>query len=143
MSLWMQGLCPCGAAQLRQPRSKAVVRRIKSGPLPAKNPKPFDFGFLPGGAKGTRTPDPHTASVVRYQLRHSPRCQSKLHHRHRRPKTARQESSPVDSGPSGKPDASRDDESRVSGASIHPKLASTRMTPLTVNAHPKDRCSAS
>jgi hypothetical protein len=26
-----------------------------------------------GGAKGTRTPDPHTASVVRYQLRHSPR----------------------------------------------------------------------
>ena len=26
------------------------------------------------GAKGTRTPDPHTASVVRYQLRHSPRC---------------------------------------------------------------------
>ena len=27
-----------------------------------------------GGAKGTRTPDPHTASVVRYQLRHSPVC---------------------------------------------------------------------
>ena len=26
-----------------------------------------------GGAKGTRTPDPHTASVVRYQLRHSPK----------------------------------------------------------------------
>ena len=25
------------------------------------------------GAKGTRTPDPHTASVVRYQLRHSPK----------------------------------------------------------------------
>jgi len=25
-----------------------------------------------GGAEGTRTPDPHTASVVRYQLRHSP-----------------------------------------------------------------------
>ena len=35
-----------------------------------------------GGAKGTRTPDPHTASVVRYQLRHSPKklCPSKLHH---------------------------------------------------------------
>ena len=34
------------------------------------------------GAKGTRTPDPHTASVVRYQLRHSPvkLCSSKLHH---------------------------------------------------------------
>lgn len=35
--------------------------------------------YIPGrtcdncGAKGTRTPDPHTASVVRYQLRHSPR----------------------------------------------------------------------
>src|SRR3954452_7379966 len=29
---------------------------------------PFDMG----GAEGTRTPDPHTASVVRYQLRHSP-----------------------------------------------------------------------
>ena len=25
------------------------------------------------GAEGTRTPDPHTASVVRYQLRHSPK----------------------------------------------------------------------
>lgn len=25
-----------------------------------------------GGAEGTRTPDPHTASVMRYQLRHSP-----------------------------------------------------------------------
>ena len=25
-----------------------------------------------GGANGTRTRDPHTASVVRYQLRHSP-----------------------------------------------------------------------
>ena len=24
------------------------------------------------GAEGTRTPDPHTASVMRYQLRHSP-----------------------------------------------------------------------
>ena len=25
-----------------------------------------------GGANGIRTRDPHTASVVRYQLRHSP-----------------------------------------------------------------------
>ena len=31
--------------------------------------------FFSSGAEGTRTPDPHTASVVRYQLRHSPdRC---------------------------------------------------------------------
>src|SRR5258705_12354837 len=29
---------------------------------------------IAGGAEGTRTPDPHTASVVRYQLRHGPRC---------------------------------------------------------------------
>ena len=28
--------------------------------------------MISGGAEGTRTPDPHTASVVRYQLRHSP-----------------------------------------------------------------------
>ncbi|MDT5275138.1 MAG: hypothetical protein QOG95_2070, partial [Mycobacterium sp.] len=34
-----------------------------------------DLRFL-SGAKGTRTPDPHTASVVRYQLRHSPRCRA-------------------------------------------------------------------
>ena len=43
-----------------------------------------------GGAEGTRTPDPHTASVVRYQLRHSPEllrapahavARTKLHHR--------------------------------------------------------------
>jgi len=32
----------------------------------------------PGGAEGTRTPDPHTASVVRYQLRHSPRMRAGL-----------------------------------------------------------------
>ena len=31
-----------------------------------------DQAFHKGGAEGTRTPDPHTASVVRYQLRHSP-----------------------------------------------------------------------
>ena len=29
-------------------------------------------GFPFCGANGTRTRDPHTASVVRYQLRHSP-----------------------------------------------------------------------
>jgi DNA-binding protein HU-beta len=30
------------------------------------------YGGSKSGAEGTRTPDPHTASVVRYQLRHSP-----------------------------------------------------------------------
>ncbi len=29
--------------------------------------------MLSGGANGIRTRDPHTASVMRYQLRHSPR----------------------------------------------------------------------
>lgn len=37
-----------------------------------------------GGAKGTRTPDPHTASVVRYQLRHSPVFSSFSHQSCRR-----------------------------------------------------------
>jgi hypothetical protein len=31
-----------------------------------------------GGAEGTRTPDPHTASVVRYQLRHGPQRPARL-----------------------------------------------------------------
>ena len=35
-----------------------------------------------GGAEGTRTPDPHTASVVRYQLRHSPAARRDGHPRH-------------------------------------------------------------
>ena len=40
------------------------------------------FPSQKGGAKGIRTPDPHTASVVRYQLRHSPvkSCWSTVHH---------------------------------------------------------------
>ena len=43
---------------------------------------PLKSASCRSGAKGTRTPDPHTASVVRYQLRHSPvkLCSSKLHH---------------------------------------------------------------
>ncbi len=39
------------------------------------DPHRWDRGVYPvqrGGAEGTRTPDPHTASVVRYQLRHGP-----------------------------------------------------------------------
>jgi hypothetical protein len=35
-------------------------------------PQPANPQVISGGAEGTRTPDPHTASVVRYQLRHSP-----------------------------------------------------------------------
>jgi hypothetical protein len=50
---------------------------LSTGPDTAKGPPP-ETGNGPltcknsGGAEGTRTPDPHTASVVRYQLRHSP-----------------------------------------------------------------------
>ena len=40
---------------------------------PGHSPGPGRFSYLAkGGAEGTRTPDPHTASVVRYQLRHGP-----------------------------------------------------------------------
>ena len=36
--------------------------------------------YIFGGAKGIRTPDPHTASVVRYQLRYNPK-QDILYHK--------------------------------------------------------------
>jgi hypothetical protein len=49
-----------------------------------------------GGAEGTRTPDPHTASVVRYQLRHGP-----LHARS--PGTRQWYTSPTAPGRSGGP----------------------------------------
>ena len=39
---------------------------------PAIRQGSFDFLIL-RGANGIRTRDPHTASVVRYQLRHSPK----------------------------------------------------------------------
>ena len=58
--------------QLQPIATKAATRVIEddlaSGSRPAN----------PGGAEGTRTPDPHTASVVRYQLRHSPRTRAGL-----------------------------------------------------------------
>ena len=38
----------------------------------AQGPASISTQVIKGGAEGTRTPDPHTASVVRYQLRHSP-----------------------------------------------------------------------
>src|SRR5689334_9942092 len=51
-------------------------RGTAEGPLSVKRaalPLPVKSSCCsPGGAEGTRTPDPHTASVVRYQLRHSP-----------------------------------------------------------------------
>ncbi len=58
-------------------RSNAICRQncrqMDVRPLVAGR-KNFELAGEMGGAKGTRTPDPHTASVVRYQLRHSPRC---------------------------------------------------------------------
>src|ERR1700682_3707287 len=97
------------------------------------------------GAKGIRTPDPHTASVVRYQLRHSPvkLCQSKLHHLQQPFKVSGHGTSPPASGPraragvgcvGGRP--------RVSGASVHPSAATSRMTPLVTKAQLNDVSSA-
>ncbi len=89
---------------------------------------------FPGGAKGIRTPDPHTASVVRYQLRHSPEmCLSKLHHGLPAIKVADQT-------------ASSNAEStvivEVSGANTQTTAATSMMTPLTVKPQAKLKCSA-
>ena len=69
----------CGVGVRTKTVVKTVVkakRKTHMGRILGKPPS------QKGGAKGTRTPDPHTASVVRYQLRHSPvkLCPSKLHH---------------------------------------------------------------
>ena len=49
------------------PTATTTATRDESG-RPPEGERPAQRG----GAEGTRTPDPHTASVVRYQLRHSP-----------------------------------------------------------------------
>src|SRR5687768_5555742 len=49
------------------PTAITTVTRDDSG-RPPEGERPGHTG----GAEGTRTPHPHTASVVRYQLRHSP-----------------------------------------------------------------------
>src|SRR4029079_4612887 len=85
-----------------------------------------------GGAKGTRTPDPHTASVVRYQLRHSPvlLCPSKLHHLQEAFKTTGHGSSPPASGPNARIGVGRTGgRPRVSGANTHPNAAASTMAP--------------
>src|SRR5699024_10999653 len=70
---------PRGAAvPLRPCRSESwdesTSARSTRGPYAQEKPlRPWSRrGALSCGAKGTRSPDPHTASVVRYQLRHSP-----------------------------------------------------------------------
>src|SRR6476660_9501235 len=95
------------------------------------------------GANGPRTPDPHTASVVRYQLRHSPVkwCPSKLHHLRLPLKTAGQGSSPPASGPSARAGVcSVVGSTRVSGARTQPTAPSSRMAPLITKAAPNVRC---
>lgn len=67
---------------LRAPCDSDGFRRVRLGEPVAVNarchdqqnspPTRVDGPFSRGGAEGTRTPDPHTASVMRYQLRHSP-----------------------------------------------------------------------
>ena len=54
---------PSDGVRLPQPESRRMTNR---------NARTEVQAFSKGGAEGTRTPDPHTASVVRYQLRHSP-----------------------------------------------------------------------
>src|SRR5262249_12287248 len=104
------------------------------------------FGEKPaqkGGAKGIRTPDPHTASVVRYQLRHSPvmLCLSKLHHLRLRFKAAGQGTSPPASGPSGRiAVGSTGGSPRASGANTPPTPADSKTPPLIANAHAYDAC---
>jgi hypothetical protein len=85
--------------------------------------KNFELAGETSGAKGTRTPDPHTASVVRYQLRHSPKklCPSKLHHRHPAFKVAGQAGSSA---------------ARVSGAGTQATAAISRTIPLMAKAQP-------
>jgi hypothetical protein len=51
----------------RSEREECHHRNGKKGAPAFEQGAPID-----GGAEGTRTPDPHTASVVRYQLRHGP-----------------------------------------------------------------------
>ena len=95
------------------------------------------------GAKGIRTPDPHTASVVRYQLRHSPlsRARRRYTNQYFGFKTAAHGSSPAASGPSGRAGVcSVDDFGRVSGANTQPTPAASRITPLITNAMLNDRC---
>ncbi len=68
-----------GPTYLRQVGQLAELCKPLNGYLKkvsTKNPRPvggrgFELGHI-GGAEGVRTPDPHTASVVRYQLRYSP-----------------------------------------------------------------------
>ena len=59
---WAPCCCQVRAGKL-QPELQPRVGRKRAG---EESPAQM------GGAEGTRTPDPHTASVVRYQLRHSP-----------------------------------------------------------------------
>lgn len=102
--------------------------------LTVESMKSSELRFF-GGAKGTRTPDPHTASVVRYQLRHSPKsCQSKLHHLQPSFKTAGQSSSSA-AKESDKP-APEASTTRVSGPRTQPKAATSSTIPLITKLHP-------
>ena len=81
----LRGFCPGAPAPIASLRSlprrrKQPFRLFSSATLPpcsnplfkAKIKTDQKAGLVDGGAKGIRTPDPHTASVVRYQLRYNP-----------------------------------------------------------------------
>src|SRR5690606_30255875 len=65
--------CSGGAGMISEPPSRQIApdgsRNEKGHPRTADG---LVHQACSGGADGTRTRDPHTASVVRYQLRHSP-----------------------------------------------------------------------
>jgi hypothetical protein len=81
---WVETSSPRGASGLGPGHAPTTLGREKLAPWGAWGARPPNSGHdnsprspraqavQSGGAEGTRTPDPHTASVMRYQLRHSP-----------------------------------------------------------------------
>ncbi len=70
--------CACRRREVRMVVTRISVPLGTSWPEQQKIPGPLTWDYC--GAKGIRTPDPHTASVVRYQLRHSPMFSSACPH---------------------------------------------------------------
>ena len=64
---------PCGL--LRRPLACGILV-----PSTIKKRNPRNAGFLLGGDKGTRTPDPYTASVVLSQLSYIPKTESRAYY---------------------------------------------------------------
>ena len=84
---WGSLLCETRSCEITDPKEArftlATAIRIQGERGGRKNPlTDSSVSGFHGGANGIRTRDPHTASVVRYQLRHSPAfnsCKSTSH----------------------------------------------------------------